>query len=167
MTDFAKGLAAGTIVAPATTSWWPRHSRAMMKYLTLSNTKTPSVQAETAMALQLGAKEWEQMVPKAAQRGIMLDHVKLELALVDAVKSSDVKVIEGLGRSLFQNTTELAAVMGIAIVEFPEEVFKRLLMDHVGSFATAVRKKIEGTAYSPSRMEAVTLQLAALTAEWL
>jgi hypothetical protein len=166
MTTFAKGLAAGTIDAPAKTSWWPRHTRAMMRYLALSGMKTPQARAEIAANMQKGAQEFEDMVPKAAKHGLMIEHVALEIALVDAVRLNREKDIDGIGKKLFANTHMLSAALGIAVVEFPEEQFKRLFMDHVSLYAGSVRKKIEGVVTNSSEIDCNMLQLADFTAEW-
>jgi hypothetical protein len=166
MTTFAKGLAAGTIQAPAKTSWWPRHTRGMMRYLALSGQKTPQARVEISSTLKKGAQEWEAMIPKTAQQGLMIEHVALEIALVDAVRLNREEDIDGIGKKLFANTNQLSAVLGIAVVEFPEENFKRLFMDHVGLYAGSVRKKIEGVVVQSAEMESNMLQLAGFTAEW-
>lgn len=167
MTNFAKGLAAGTIVVPAKTSWWPRHTRALLRHLTLSSGKTAAAKGGVIDILKLGAKEWEDIIPRAASCGVMDEHVALEIELVDAVKKNDIVRLESVGKRLVSNTTQLTAVMGIAIPEFPEKCFKHLLMDHVSLYATAVRKHIEDGTGNRKEIDANTLQLAAMTAEWL
>lgn len=167
MTTFAKGLATGTIQAPAKTSWWPRHTRAMMRYLTLSGSKTPNTKLEIANHLQKAAQEWEAMSPKAAQQGLMIEHSTLEMALVDAVRLHREGDIDAIGKRLIDNAGQLAAVMGIAIVEFPEESFRRLFRDHVKLYAGCARQKIEGVMVSSAEMESNMLQLADFTSEWL
>lgn len=167
MTTFAKGLAAGTIQAPAKTSWWPRHTRTMMRYLALSGMKTPQARAEIASNMLKTAKEWEEMVPKAAQHGLMVEHATLEIALVDAVRLNKEDDIDGIGKQLLVNANQIASVLGIAVVEFPEEHFKRLFMDHVGLYAGSVRKKVEGVVTQSAELESNMLQLADFTAEWL
>lgn len=166
MTTFAKGLAAGTIQAPAKTSWWPRHTRAMMRYLNLSGTKTPNAKTEISDNLIKGAHEWEALIPKAAKQGLMIEHAILEMALVDAVRLNQEEDFDRIGKKLIANANQLAAVLGIAVVEFPEEQFRRLFMSHVGLYAGSVRKKIEGIAVNSAEMESNMLQLADFTAEW-
>ncbi len=167
MTTFAKGLAAGTVNANAKTSWWPRHSRCMMRYLSLSSTKTPSAKIEISGNMQKIGQEWEEMTPKAAKHGLMTEHCALEVALVDAVRLNHGPDIEEIGKKLVANAGQLAAALGIAIVEFPEEYFRRLFMDHVRLYAGTVRKKIEGAVLNNAEMESNMLQLADFTAEWL
>jgi len=167
MTTFAKGLASGTIQAPPKTSWWPRHTRTMLRYLTLSGTKTPNAKIEIQGNMQKVAQEWEAMIPKVAQQGLMIEHAALEVALVDAVRLNKEADIDGIGRKLLDNAGALAAVLGIAVKEFPEEHFRRLFMDHVGLYAGSVRKKIEGVVVNSAEIESNMLQLADFTAEWL
>lgn len=167
MTTFAKGLASGTIQAPPKTSWWPRHTRTMLRYLALSGAKTPNAKIEIQANMQKVAQEWEVMIPKAAQQGLMIEHSVLEIALVDAVRLNQEAKIDDIGKKLVDNATQLAAVLKIAIQEFPEEQFRRLFMDHVGLYAGSVRKKIEGIVVNSAEMESNMLQLADFTAEWL
>lgn len=164
---FAKGLAAGTIEVPPRTSWWPRHMRGIQKYLLLSQGKTPNGRQAIVDTLRLEAREWEDRVPKNARHGIMDDHVELEIELVEAVRKSNLKRLEAIAQDLVSNTTQMSAVLGVSIPEFPEEFFKHLLIDHVSLYAAAVRKDIEGVITNKKEVEANTLQLAALTAEWL
>lgn len=165
-TSFAKGLAAGTIDAPPRTSWWPRHTRGIHKYLVLSGGKTPNGRHAVVDTLRLEAREWEELVPKNAKQGIMDEHVGLEIDLVDAVRNGNTKRLEELGKKLLSNSTYMTAALGIAIPEFPEKSFRQLLVNHVSLYAMAVRKDMEGIVASKKEVEANTIQLAALTAEW-
>lgn len=167
MTTFAKGLASGTIQAPPKTSWWPRHTRTMLRYLALSGAKTPNAKIEIQGNMQKVAQEWEILIPKAAKQGLMIEHATLEVALVDAVRLNQEADIDVIGKKLLDNAGQLAAVLGIAIKEFPEEHFRRLFMDHVGLYAGSVRKKIEGVVVNGAEIEANMLHLADFTAEWL
>lgn len=167
MTTFAKGLASGSIQAPPKTSWWPRHTRTMMRYLSLSGVKTPNAKIEIQGNMQKVAQEWEAMIPKVAQQGLMIEHARLEVSLVDAVRLNKEADIDAIGKRLIDNAVQLAAVLGIAIKEFPEEHFKRLFMVHVGLYSGSVRKKIEGVVVNHAEIESNMLQLADFTAEWL
>jgi hypothetical protein len=167
MTTFAKGLASGTIQAPPKTSWWPRHTRTMLRYLTLSGTKTPNAKIEIQGNMQKVAWEWEALIPKVARQGLMIEHATLEISLVDAVRLNNEADIDSIGKKLLENASQLSAVLGIAIKEFPEEHFRRLFMDHVGLYAGSVRKKIEGIVVNSAELESNMLQLADFTAEWL
>jgi hypothetical protein len=167
MTTFAKGLATGTIQAPPKTSWWPRHTRTMLRYLALSGTKTPNAKIEIQGNMQKVAQEWEAMIPKVAKQGLMIEHAALEVALVDAVRLNKDADIDAIGKKLVDNAGQLSAVLGIAIKEFPEEHFRRLFMDHVGLYAGSVRKKIEGVVVNSAEIESNMLHLADFTAEWL
>lgn len=167
MTTFAKGLVSGTIKTPAKMSWWPRHVRALMEVLSASGMKANESSPEAWTQLEAVAKEWETMCPKPAQHGLMLEHSLLEIALMDSVRKNKPEEIERIGDQLFDNATELSAVLGISIVQFPEEHFKKLFSDHVALYAGSVRKKIEGVKVNSGEMESNTLALADLTAEWL
>ena len=138
-----------------------------MRYLALSGAKTPNAKIEIQGNMQKGAQEWEAMIPKVAKQGLMIEHAALEIALVDAVRLNKEADIDGIGRKLLDNAGQLAAVLGIAVKEFPEEHFRRLFMDHVGLYAGSVRKKIEGVVVNSAEIESNMLQLADFTAEWL
>jgi hypothetical protein len=139
----------------------------MMRYLALSGAKTPQARAEIACSMLQTAKEWEKMVPKAAQQGLMVEHATLEMALVDAVRLNRESDIDEIGKQLLANAGQISAALGISVVEFPEEHFKRLFMDHVGLYAGSVRKKAEGVVVQSAETESNMLQLAGFTAEWL
>lgn len=166
MSNFAKGLVAGTIHTPPKMSWWPRHMRALSKIVAAADPKGPKL-PEGWPQLEDVAKEWEAFCPKSARHGLMHEHSLLEVALLNSVRKNDVEDIERIGKKLYENVTEMSAVLGIAIVQFPEKQFKKLFGDHVALYAGCVRKKIEGVAANRAEMESNTLALADLTAEWL
>jgi hypothetical protein len=167
VTTFAKGLVSGTIKTPARMSWWPRHVRALMEILAATGTKPVGGAPGAWGELEAVAKEWETLCPKPAQHGLMLEHSLLEIALIDSVRKNSAQEVDRIGEQLFENATELSAVLGISIVQFPEEHFKKLFSDHVALYAGSVRKKIEGVRVTSGEMESNTLALADLTAEWL
>lgn len=166
MTTFAKGLMSGTIQAPAKTSWWPRHMRALNKVLASSGAKSKN-SSEALIELEAVAKEWDNLCPMAARHGLMLEHAMLEVALIDAVRKNNVEEIETIGKKLYDNAVENAAVLGISIQQFPEEQFKKLLSEHVALHAGCVRKKMEGVKPGSPEMESNIFALADLSAEWL
>lgn len=167
MTTFAKGLVSGTIQAPAKTSWWPRHARTLLEMLSFSEAKALADTPKPWTQLEAIAKEWEALCPSAAKHGLMLEHALLEVALIDAVRKNKTEDINTVGKQLFDNAAEIAAVLKIAIPHFPEQQFKKLLCDHVALYAGSVRKKMEGAKVGGADMELNTLSLADLTAEWL
>lgn len=167
MSTFAKGLVSGTIKTPAKMSWWPRHVRALMDVLSHSGPKCGTRSPEAWSHLEEVAKEWEKICPKPAQHGLMVEHSLLEISLIDSVRKNSADEIEKIGKQLFENATEMSAVLAISIAEFPEGHFKKLVSDHVALYAGSVRKKIEGVRLSSGEMESNTLALADLTAEWL
>lgn len=166
MDNFAKKLAAGLVSVPSRLSWWPRHSRMMIRYLSMGADVMNSVENFRQMT-GMSAVEWESVIPMAARKGLMGHHSALELSLVDAAKRADETAIEKLGILLIENSEEMAASFGRSIVEFPEGKFHKLFAEHVASFAELVRIKIEGEhKRNGERMERNTIELAAFTAEW-
>jgi hypothetical protein len=166
MEHFAKKLAAGLVSVPSRLSWWPRHSRMIVRYISTGPEALNAAENVRQMA-SMSSSEWEAGIPAAARKGLMGHHTALEMALADAAKAGDVRTIERLGSLLAENAEEMAASFGRSIVEFPEGRFFRLLGEHVSSFTEIVRLKVEGShKKAGERMEMNTVQLAAFTAEW-
>lgn len=166
MADFAKKLAAGLVSVPSRMSWWPRHSRMMFRYLLSDKKLVNSIETERQI-IDMGCKEWEALIPVAARKGLMGHHSALEMALVDAAKSHSSSGIDKIGSLLIENAEEMAASFGRCIVEFPEDPFRRLLGEHVASYAEIVRLNAEGCLKKSSdRADTNILSLAAFTAEW-
>ena len=167
MADFAKKLAAGMVSVPSRLSWWPRHTRAMSKYLVLSGTELHRSVAPVKEMLVSVATEWEMSIPLAARKGLMGHHSNLEMILVDAAKACDAVKIEKTGALLTENAEEMAASFGRSVIEFPEGRFRKLMCEHVASFVEIVRMKMESSmGEAGARMEKNALSLAAFTAEW-
>jgi len=163
---FAKKLAAGLVTVPSRLSWWPRHSRLMVRYMCIGH-ETPNTIQSIRQAASMNCLEWEAGVPVAARHGLMCHHTDMEMGLVDAVREDDPAKIERLGSLLVENAEEMSASFGRSIVEFPESQFLRLFAEHVVSFAELVRLKMErSTKRSGERMDRNTVSLAAFTAEW-
>lgn len=166
MDDFAKKLAAGLVSVPSRLSWWPRHSRMMVRYLFVGD-KTSNSQDNVHQSVAMSCAEWEGAIPMSARKGLMKHHSAMELSLVDAAKAGNSGKIEKLGSLLIENAAELSASFGRSIVEFPEHKFHMLLGEHVSSYAEIVRLKMEGILKkSGERMERNTIALAAFTTEW-
>jgi hypothetical protein len=166
--DFAAKLIAGKAVASAKASWWPRHCRALGRYLVLSGGGTPNALGTVRDELAMGWAAWEAAVPAASKKGLMEHHTELEMALVDAALMNNDKKIEEIGGFLLENATRQADVCAESVPGFPKKVFLKLLQEHVFLFVKAVRAHREGRGRACEGMEhANTLALAAFTAEWL
>ena len=166
--DFAAKLISGKALASAKASWWPRHCRALGRYVNLSGGNTPNAQNASKDELAMGWAAWESAVPVAAKKGFMENHTELEMALVDASFHGDEKRIESIGSMLLDNATEQADAYAAAIDGFPKAVFLKLLQEHVFVFVKSVRSHCEKKKRSCEEMEhSNTLALAAFTAEWL
>lgn len=165
MDNFAKKLAAGLVSVPSRMSWWPRHSRSMIRYACLGHEKQPASENVRQM-ISMTCMEWEGLIPTAARKGLMGHHALLEMQLADAAMMKDCAKIEKTGSLLLENAEEMAASFGKSVVEFPEMQFLKLLAEHVVSYAELVRKKVEAVNPNGSRMENNTIALAAFTNEW-
>lgn len=166
--DFAAKLIAGRAIASAKASWWPRHCRALGRYLALSGGVTPNALNNVRDELAMGWAAWEAAVPAASKKGLMEHHTELEMALVDAALMVNEKRIEEIGGLLLENAKRHADVCAEVIPAFPKGVFRRMLQEHVFLFVKAVRAHREGAGRSCEGNEhANTLALASFTAEWL
>jgi hypothetical protein len=165
MADFAKKLAAGMISVPQVISWWPRHSRMMLRYL-IEDRTLQSIEA-AKQSIVASCMEWESAIPAAARKGLMGHHAALEVKLADLSRAPNAAKIDKIGALLIENAGEMAASFGRSIVEFPEEAFHKLFIEHVASFVEIVRLHMEGCDKKMGpRMERSTLCLAAFTGEW-
>lgn len=166
--DFAAKLISGKAVASAKAAWWPRHCRALGRYLSLSSGVTPNALAGVHDELAMGWAAWETAVPAAMKKGLMENHTELEMALVDAASVINGKKIDEIGGLLLENANRQADVYAAAIDGFPKTVFLKLLQEHVFLFVKAVRAHREGKGRACEGMaHANTLSLASFTAEWL
>jgi hypothetical protein len=166
MDTFAKKLVEGLIQVPSRISWWPRHSREMIRFLHLER-DTKSSHEKIRNIVGKNATEWESGICITARKGLMRHHGLLEVELVEAARSKKASKIDKIGSLLAENTEEMAASFGKSVVDFPEMQFVRLLAEHVGSFVEMVRWNVEGAMKKPvDRMERNTVSLAAFTAEW-
>lgn len=166
--DFAAKLISGKAVASAKASWWPRHCRALGRYLSLSGGSTPNALGGVRDELAMGWAAWEAAVPAALKKGLMENHTELEMSLVDAAFVVNEKKIDEIGGLLLENANRQADIYAIAIAGFPKGVFRKLLQEHVFLFVKAVRAHREGKGRTCEGMEhANTLSLASFTAEWL
>lgn len=171
MIDIAKNLVQGTLKAPAKLTWWPRHSKAMMRYLKFSDAFGPEIFSAAKDEIVKCAAEWESLVPPPARHNLMAEHSFYKTALVDCARSSDVTGISRIGNALYSNAREISAKLAVGIREFPEEKFVALLDDSVGAFTQTLRRLLSENASDRSersqRIEKTTLALAVFCAEWL
>lgn len=166
--DFAAKLISGKAVASVKAAWWPRHCRAISRYLLLSAGGTPNALLSVRDELSMGWVAWEAAIPQGAKKGLMERHTGLEIALMDAARANDEKKIDEIGNLLLENATMQAEACAGAVVGFPKATFLKLLQEHVFLFAKTVRTHKEGKGRSCEVLEqSNTLALAAFTAEWL
>lgn len=168
--DFAGKLIAGNANASPKASWWPRHGHSIARYLLLSDGSTPNLQKDVRETVAACCVEWEKSLIVPARKGLMLDHARLEMALVDSVRSKpyDKRAIERIGDELLDNAIRQAEKYATTIVKFPETTFRKLFEEHVLLFTKAVRlRKEKAPGHEIEEQDkANTLALAALTAEW-
>ncbi len=168
--DFAGKLIAGNANASPKATWWPRHSHSIGRYLLVSDEAAPNLKKDVRETVAAGCVEWEKTLIVPARRGLMLDHARLEMALVDAVrlKPCDARAIERIGDQLLDNAIRQAERYATTMMSFPEATFRKLFEEHVLLFTKTVRlrqEKAPGRAVEEEE-HANTLALAAFTAEW-
>lgn len=166
---FATKLLSGRATATAKASWWPRHARAMGRYMILAGTAAPGALAAVRELALTECSEWEAALPPAARSALMARHAALEMAIVEAALVDDAAhavQVDRHGEALLKNAAEQAAALGRAVRDFPETTFRRLLAEHVAFFVQAVRRRNEGSGGPGERACGNTLALAAFTAEW-
>jgi len=163
--DFGDKLIAGKAVASAKATWWPRHCRGVGRYLSIFGGRGFDGVRE---AIGVDAAEWEKILPEAARESLMGRHSALEMTLVDAARTKDLRRIDTVGQMLLQNADRQATVYAGTIKEFPGSAYRRLLAEHVLLFTKSVRLRMEGGKDSAveDAERSNTLALAAFTAEW-
>lgn len=169
--DFITKLINGKSEASARTRWWPRHARAMERYMMLSTgVAVPEAKAVRELML-MGAKEWEVSMCRAASPGLMTEHAMLEIALIDSAMRKDVISMEQAGDRLFANARAQTEFYAARIENFPVKTFLKLLVDHCKLFSESAEHHLCLNQGKYDQCEAErqqnTLGLAAFTAEWL
>lgn len=168
----ATKLMSGKSDASLKTQWWPRHSRGIARYLSLSGEGGSEAGIKSIREMLLsGCKDWELTVLRSSKPGLMAEHSILEVELVNAAMKDDVPLIRGIGERLLENVrrqTELHAAKGD---NFPVKTWHELLQRHVGLFIESVQHHIKNDDRNfeecERRRQVNTLALASFTAEWL
>lgn len=172
-TDLASKLIDGHSNASAKLRWWPRHSREMGRYSMLAPA-APAYSAAVESTRQLivaGTAEWEASIVRSPHPGLMTEHARLEMELVDAALREDIPLMEKIGDALSLNAKRQAEFHAVKIEGFPKEIFTRLMMEHVGYFVDSIQRSMSADLgkyeEAERRRDLNTLALAGFTAEWL
>jgi hypothetical protein len=170
--DFSSALMSGKADASAKTRWWPRHSRAMSRYVTMSPEGDGAALKSVRELLMMGATEWEVSICRSSHPSLMTDHAAFEIALIDAGMRKDVTAMEASGQRLLENAkAQVEFYTAKAVETFPAGTFYGLLVGHVKLFMEAAHYHMarEERKFQDceERRERNTLSLAAFTAEWL
>lgn len=168
----ATKLMSGRSDASLKTQWWPRHSRAMARYLSLAWEGGGGAGLKSVQELLLaGCKDWEITVLRSSKSGLMEEHAALEIELVNAVMKRDAVRITRIGDLLLENVrhqTELHSAKGD---NFPVKTWHDLLQLHVGLFIESTQYHMQNDDRNfeecERRRQVNTLALASFTAEWL
>lgn len=169
--DFSAALMSGKADASAKTRWWPRHSRAMSRYVALSSEGDGAALKSVREVLMMGATEWEVSICRSSHPSLMTDHSAFEIALIEAGMRKDVVAMEAAGAKLLENAKAQAEFYALRVDNFPAGKFYGLLVEHVKLFTEAAHlhmarddRKFQDCEARRSRN---TLSLATFTAEWL
>lgn len=147
-------------------SWWPRHATDVAWYLTVVG--FPQGRKLAYDTLIRGCAEWEDFLPEKARQGLMGEHVRLEMELIEAAVKPDIQAIDRLGRDLFNNAARQANLFGEFFALFPKERYRVLVAEHILHVTQAVKMGIEGKFdyNTAGQLRRNTMPLAAFTAEW-
>lgn len=166
--DFVKELMSGKAEASAKTRWWPRHSRSMTRYLETGDAAAKKAVRDTMM---VGANEWEASICRPNPPSLMLEHVALEIALIDAAMRKDVGSMERVGTRLTANAKAQTEFYVSRVKEFPSARWFALLMGHIKLFTETARYHMacdeKRFMECEARRQDNTLALAEVTTEWL
>jgi len=168
----ATKLIAGKSDASLKTQWWPRHSRAMARYLALSADPAGlSGRKAVQELLFTGCRDWEVTVLRSSKAGLMEEHAKLEVELVNAIIRRDGPEITKIGDLLLENVRQQTTLHAAKGESFPVKTWHDLLQHHVGLFIESAEYHMQNDDRNfeecERRRQVNTLALAAFTAEWL
>ena len=153
---------------PASTRWWPLHSKNLSKFILIREANQKSSK-RVKDDLFNGAHEWDEFFLSLAP-GPMTDHVKLEVDLVEAAIRTDLVKIKETGELLARNIDEIAEAAIGKKPEIPGDRLRSLLADHVSGFIESVIRYMDDDEKAfrvcEKRRGDNTLALAMLTAEW-
>lgn len=168
---FVTKLMAGKADASAKTRWWPRHCRAMGRYLLLASDRDGAALKSVRELMAMGCTEWESTVCRSSGRNLMAEHAKLETALVDAAMRVQVAEMEKIGAQLVANAKGQTDLYAALIPEFPAARWTGLFARHINLFVDSIHSRIKPDermfTECEERRRENTLALAAFTAEWL
>lgn len=170
--DFVTRLMSGKAEASAKTRWWPRHSRAMARYLSLSSGGNAGAALKSVREMMMmGATEWEVSICRGAHPSLMTEHSAFEIALIDAAMRKDVKSMELAVQKLCDNAKAQTELYAGKVEGFPASTWYTLMLQHCKLFAESARHFMErddrGFNGCEERRQQNTLALASCTAEWL
>lgn len=169
--DFVTRLMSGKADASAKTRWWPRHSRAMARYLSLSNGGNAGAALRSVRdMMMMGATEWEVSICRGTPAH-MTQHAVFEVALIDAAMRNDLQSMEQSVEKLLANAKAQTEFYSAKVEGFPAATWYRLMLEHTKLFAESARlfMKRDDRAFTAceEKQQQNTLALASCTAEWL
>jgi len=171
MEYFVTKLMAGKANASAKTRWWPRHARAMTRYLQLSADGDVAAAKSVRELMAMGCAEWETTVCRASSGALMAEHARLETALVEAAVTVRPAEMDGIGSLLVANAKRQTELYAALVPEFPAPRWEALFARHINLFVEAVCAHLGHdrrlAAECEEKRRENTLALAAFTAEWL
>lgn len=134
----ADKLIAGTATeASRSAAWWPRHSALVGAYVDALDS---GAQRDPVPAVQ-NAKEWCVLIGDPHE--FMLEHVALEVDLVDAAARPDPAAISKIHEAMELNIDKQRVWLSSRILDFPARRFEELMRDHIRLFLEAVSSKMD------------------------
>lgn len=169
--DFVTKLMSGTVEASAKMRWWPRHSRAMARYIEMAAEKDTAVRKSVRELLMRGATEWEACVCRPSNPLLMTEHAALEIAFVDAWARGETVVLEQTAQRMTANAKAQTEFYAAKVPGFPAPRWYAAMLEHVKLFTESIRhlESKDGRKWNEceKRREDNTLALAEVTTEWL
>lgn len=170
--DFVTKLMSGKAEASAKTRWWPRHSRSMARYLSLSSGGNAGAALKSVREMMMmGATEWELTICRSSTPALMTEHAAYEIALIDAAMRKDTRAMEQAADRLLANAKAQTEFYALKVEGFPSNTWYTLMLQHCKLFAESARHCMEKHDRDfddcEARRQQNTLALASCTAEWL
>lgn len=167
--DFVSKLSEGKLSSSPKACWWARHEMASTRYLLTVMTGKKKEVKKAQDNLFNGCIQWE--IQHKEGSGLMAEHASLEIGFLNSVEEADAEAIEFMGTLLIENAISQAKELSQKIEEFPENMYLRLLQEHVSLMAICAQSVIEKDKAAfqscEERRFRNALSLAEVTVEWL
>lgn len=154
--------------APPRATWWARHASCTARFLAIYGRRSEANLEAIRATLDAQSKEWDALIPKTCDAGLMAKHVRLETALVESARAGFSDYIERIGDLLVSLADTQSRDLAAHVPGLPVRQLKYLLLGHSGLFISRVKHAIarEDGRKCHAEAEQTDLALAAFTMEW-